>query len=73
MPMWIRFTGTFEPVRCKSAQAERIRIEAGMLACQDEPGDDSTFGQRTRYWRQLDGFRPGPDDQPDIYAIQLSP
>ena len=49
------------------------RIEARMLAGEDEPGVEPTLGERGSDWRQFDSFGPGADDQPNFSAAQPSP
>jgi hypothetical protein len=49
------------------------RIERGMLAGQDQCRREAGFGQRVGDGLELDGFGPGPDDQPDVRGTQPSP
>jgi hypothetical protein len=73
MPLRVFPAGAFEPVGRKAAQAEIGRFERRMLAGQHEPGSDAPPYQRMRNRRELDGFGPGPDDQPHIREMQRSP
>jgi hypothetical protein len=44
-----------------------------MLTGEDESRREPARRQRMSDRRHLDGFRPGPDDQPDIEGSQYSP
>ena len=57
----------------KRAQPEIARFERRMLPGQDKAWCEPAFGERPCDRRQFDGFRPGPDDQPDICKRQCSP
>jgi hypothetical protein len=54
-------------------QAVIARIECRMLSGEDDGRDDPARGKRASDGSQLDRFRPGPDDQPDILRAQPSP
>ena len=69
----VLLAGTVQPFHAKCAEPETRGIEIRVLAGEDERGREPTLRQRMRDRRLLDGFRPGPDDQPDIVAIQPSP
>jgi hypothetical protein len=54
-------------------QSELPRIQLAVLARENKRGRDAVRQQRTGDGLQLDGFRPGADDQPDIAGTQPSP
>ena len=56
-----------------SRQGRSRAIEPVVLAGEDQRRHDPALGERVGDWGQLDGFRPGPDDQPDIRETQPSP
>ena len=57
----------------KVAEAEVGRIESGVLAGQDEARNEAARREGAGNRLELDGFGPGPDDQPDIRGTQPSP
>jgi len=69
----VLFAGAAEPVRRKPAESEIPGIEARMLPGEDERRRQPALDERGRDGRQLDRFRPGPNDQPDIGRTQSSP
>jgi hypothetical protein len=73
MAVRILLAGTFQPLGRIAIQPEVHRIERRMLAGDDQSRRQPAFGEGMRQRRQLDCFRPGPDDQPDMDAIQASP
>ena len=72
MAVWILLAWTAEAQLWEVAKAERPRIE-GLLSRQHERRGQPARGERVSDGRQFDGFRPGPDDQPDIGETQPSP
>jgi hypothetical protein len=50
-----------------------VEVEAGVLAGDEQRQRDPAFGEGAGDGSQLDRFRPGPDDQPDISEMQPSP
>jgi hypothetical protein len=54
-------------------QSKLSRIQLAVLARENKRRCDAVRQQRTGDGLQLDGFRPGADDQPDIPGTQLSP
>lgn len=73
MTVRILFAGTFQALSREGRQAKISRIERCVLSGQDQLRHDATLRERMRERRELDCFRPGADDKPDVYAIQLSP
>lgn len=69
----ILLAGAFEPFGRIAIQPEVRGIERRVLARDDQPWRQPAFGEGLRERRQLDCFRPGADDQPDVDAIQPSP
>ena len=57
----------------KVAEAEVDRIKSGMLAGQDEARNEAARREGAGNRLELDGFGPGPDDQPDVSGTQPSP
>ena len=49
------------------------RIETGVLAGQNDGRSQAALGERCGNWTKFNGFGAGPDDQPDIRAVQSSP
>jgi hypothetical protein len=72
MAVRIVLPGAIKPLGGKMAKAIFARIERGMLAGDDEAGGQPALLERVRDGRQLDGFGPGADHQPDI-ETQPSP
>jgi hypothetical protein len=62
-----------EPLARQCAEPELFGIEIGMLTGQNERGRQTARGKRRRDRRELDGFRSGPDDQPNVGVTQPSP
>jgi hypothetical protein len=73
MPVRVLLTRAIQPLDAESPKTELWRVEARMLARQDECRDDAALGERASDGRELDCFGPGADHQPDVNAIQLSP
>jgi hypothetical protein len=73
MPVRILLAGTFQRLRQIAAEPEVSGIEDRVLARKDQPRRQPALGESMGERRQLDGFRSGADDQPDIYSIQPSP
>ena len=65
--------GAAKPNGGKALEAEVARLKASVLAAQDQRWRESSDCERMGDRRQLDRFRPGSDDQPDIRGIQSSP
>ena len=65
--------GAIEVEPAQMREAMLGRIEAGMLAGEDQPGVEPAVGERGGDWRQFDSFGPGADDQPDFSGTQPSP
>jgi len=57
----------------KTFKSERAWLEHGILTRQDQAWPDAARFQRTGDWLQLESFRLGPNDQPDIGCTQASP
>ena len=66
-------SGTVQPGRLKSAQAVVCRLEADMLAGEDQAGAEIASGECPGDGGELDRFGPGADDEPDICWKQTSP
>jgi hypothetical protein len=64
--------GTAETNLAEVSKAERLGVE-GLLSRQHDRRREAARGERMGDGRQFDGFRPGPDDQPDIGETQPSP
>ena len=62
-----------QPVGGKDVQPVVARIERGMLSGEDDRRHDTLRGKCASDGCQLDRFRSGPDDQPDILRAQPSP
>jgi hypothetical protein len=54
-------------------EAVLARIEACVLAREDQARRNAARGQRVGEGRQFDRFRPGADDQPYVRGTQPSP
>jgi len=54
-------------------QAELPRFKSRMLAGEDQSRRNAALGERESDGLQLDGFRPGADDQPYVRKTQRSP
>ena len=65
--------GAAQPLRSKVAESELFRLQTGVLASQEKSRRQSSGCERVRDGCQLDRFRPGPDDQPNIRETQSSP
>lgn len=60
--------------RCRiPIETEAAGIEIRMLARQDDRRGKPALGERMGDRGKLDGFRPGPDDQPNLRGTQPSP
>jgi len=59
--------------RWKGVESELARVEAFMLAREDEARAYAARFERSGNGPQFDGFRSGPDDQPDVGETQPSP
>jgi hypothetical protein len=59
--------------RRKGVESELARVEAFMLAGEDEARGYAARFERSGNGPQFDGFRSGPDDQPDVGETQPSP
>ena len=57
----------------ESVQPVIGRIEAWMLAGEDDQAIEPALVERGGDWRELDGFGPGADDEPDFSVRQPSP
>jgi hypothetical protein len=73
MTMRVLFAWAAEANRRESGKPELRGIERRVLAGEDQARRESAGGKRMGYGRQLDRFRPGPDDQPNIRETQPSP
>jgi len=73
MGMRIFLAGAAEDDPGKVAEAEVGRIESGVLAGQDEARNEAARREGAGNRLELDGFGPGPDDQPDVSGTQPSP
>jgi len=73
MGMRIFLAGAAEDDPGKVAEAEVSRIESGVLAGQDEARNEAARREGAGNRLELDGFGPGPDDQPDVSGTQPSP
>jgi hypothetical protein len=71
--MRVLFAGAMQAFGREAFEPMVLRIEPGVLPGQDERRRQPALGERGRDGRQLDRFRPGPDDQPDVGGIQSSP
>ena len=71
--MWILLGGAVQPFNGKPAEAKCLRLKRRVLAGEDEPRRKVTLGERMRKRCQFNCFRPGPDDQPHIDAVQPCP
>jgi len=69
----VPLAGTFQPLGRIAVEPEVGRIERRMLSSKDQPRRPPALGEGMRERRQLDCFRPGANDQPDVDAIQPSP
>jgi hypothetical protein len=65
--------GDRKPVHGQMPKAVFVEVEAGVLAGDEQRQRDPAFGEGAGDGSQLDRFRPGPDDQPDISEMQPSP
>jgi len=73
MAVGVFLAGAVESDAGQGVEPELGGIERGMLAGQDYGGREAPRGQCAGDWRQLDRFRPGADDQPNIGETQPSP
>jgi hypothetical protein len=69
----VLLAGAAERDAGKAAEPELGGIEQRMLSGEDQDRREASRGQRAGYRRELDGFRPGADDQPNVSAVQPSP
>jgi hypothetical protein len=65
--------GTVQQPAREAFEPELGRIERGVLSGEDERRHQPMRKQRAGDGPQLDRFRPGPDDQPDIGGTQSPP
>ena len=68
----ILLAGAVEALRGEAGQPEICRLER-MLSGEDQLWQYPTLSQGVGKRREFDCFRPGADDEPDIYAVQSSP
>ena len=73
MGVRILFPGAAEADRPIAGEAVVGGIERGMLAGQDQRRPEAALGEGMRDRGELDGFRPGADDQPYVRGVQPSP
>jgi hypothetical protein len=73
MPVRIFFAAAVEPFGVKVAEPEVVRLQRRVLAGEDERRRKPAPGERSGDGSQLDCFRPGADNQPDIRETQPSP
>jgi hypothetical protein len=66
-------TGAAERKVRVALQPELARLQSRMLTGENERRCDAPIGQGAGEGRQLDGFGPGADDQPDVRETQSSP
>ncbi|HXS24878.1 MAG TPA: hypothetical protein VN719_11645, partial [Gemmatimonadales bacterium] len=64
---------TAKPNSGEFMKSELPRIQLAVLAGEHKRGRDAVRQQRTGDGLQLDGFRPGADDQPYVPRTQPSP
>jgi hypothetical protein len=73
MGVRILLSRAIEPDARTVAKSEFAQLELRMLTGDDQRRLNPAPRQRLSDWRQLDGFRPGPDNQPYIRVAQPSP
>jgi hypothetical protein len=73
MPVRVFVSPTPEAHRGIRLKPEFAGIESEVLAGEHERRRQAAIAQRMGDRRQLDGFRPGPDDQPYVGETQPSP
>jgi len=73
MGMRVFLAGAGEDDPGKVPEAEVGRFESGVLAGQDEARNEAARREGAGNRLELDGFGPGPDDQPDVSGTQPSP
>lgn len=69
----IAATGATEGSGREAAKTVIGEVEPWVLAGQHQPHLDPPRVERCRDGRELDGFRPGPNDETDTIGAQLSP
>jgi hypothetical protein len=57
-------------MRLEVAETEAAGIQTRVLSRKHKRRHQPALGERVRDGRQLDRFRPGADDQPDIGGMQ---
>ena len=73
MLVGIDYPSAMQADGCVAAELERRRVEARMLAGENQARRQSVRGERLRNRSELDGFGSGADDQPDLRGMQSSP
>jgi hypothetical protein len=73
MRVTVLLVRTAKRCACEIAEAQRARIKIRILSREDDQWREAARGERRGDGLQFDGFRPGPDDQPNVRKIQLSP
>jgi hypothetical protein len=73
MRVRVLLAGAVEPDRGIGVQPIVRGIERFMLPGEDQRRFEPALGERVSERGQLDGFRPGPDDQPYVREWQPSP
>jgi hypothetical protein len=71
--MRILLTGAIEPMPRKVPEAVVVGAQLSVLPRDNQRRLDPARNERAGEGRQLDRFRPGPDDQPDVPETQPSP
>jgi hypothetical protein len=64
-------TAKFDPA--EAMEIELARLERRVLSCEDQCRSQPLRPEGIRDGFELDGLRPGPDDQPYVRKTQLSP
>jgi hypothetical protein len=72
MGVGVPLAGTAELNRRKAVQSELERVKR-LLPGEDQRRANALGSKRPRKGRQLDRFRSGANDQPDIEYVQPSP
>ena len=68
------FVSSTAEVHCRIClNPEFLRIESRVLTCKHERWRQAAIAQRMGEGGQLNGLRPGPDDQPYVGETQPSP
>jgi hypothetical protein len=73
MAMRVFLSGAIEPFGAECSEAELHWIEVRVLAGEDQRWSYSSPGEGLGNRCYFYGFGPGPDDEPDVYAVQPSP